>query len=101
MLYTSGKHLDKIERAAWELSAWELELHVQLLISDLNSIRLSPYRAMLTGHEPDPQNETFRQMVQNLLIDIKQCPEGMEKILSPRAFEMLISEAARQQTLAV
>jgi len=96
---SARKTLDKIDPHG--LSNWEKELCFQLLISDVNSIRLSPYRKLITGHEEDPTNELLRRMVNELKKDAKECPEGLEKILSPKAFEMLINEAARLENVSI
>lgn len=79
------------------LSPWEQELLLQLLLSDLRSIRLHGYRSILLGHQPDPNNTKFRTIVRELMADAVTAPDGLEKILSPRAFTMIIQEAARLQ----
>lgn len=100
LAWAMRKPLDKWERNdPTALSPWEQELAFQLLLSDLRSLRLTPYRRLLTGHESDSDNSRFRLMVQELMLDAKQAPEGLEQVLSPRAFMMIMQEAARLQTI--
>lgn len=94
------KPLDKWEKKdPTALSVWEQELAFQLLISDLQSIRLAPYKRLLTGHEPDSDNSKFRLMVSELMTDARQASDALERILSPRAFVMIMQEAARLQSV--
>ncbi|GAA4328258.1 hypothetical protein GCM10023184_18040 [Flaviaesturariibacter amylovorans] len=77
-----------------DLNAWELELHMQLMVSDFTKIKMAAYHPLLLG--PDPGNKIFRQIVEELLQDVQQAPDGLRSQITAKAFRMLEREAKRR-----